>query len=67
MMDVGRWIEGKMFTQLRRHLEIEKGGRQLHRVNRSVHYRVTHIVESGSGRQQFTCTPYCQRAAGAVL
>ena len=57
MMDVERWIEGKMFTQLRRHLEIEKGGRQLHRVKRSVYYRVTYIVESGLGRQQFTCTP----------
>ena len=47
MMDVGRWIEGKMFTQLRRYLETVKGGRQLHRVNRSVYYRVTYIVESG--------------------
>ena len=67
MMDVGRWIEGKMFSQLRRHLETVKGGRQLHRGNRSLYYRVTYIAESGLDRQQFTGTPYCQRAAGAVL
>ena len=39
-----------MSTKLRRHLETEKQGRQLHIINGSVYYRVTYRGRMGIGQ-----------------